>query len=68
MKTVTVSSRYKITLPLECRRRFSIQPGQKLVVQMHETNIVLLPQQVMRDARGFLTGIDTQIKRDNDRV
>ena len=68
MKTVTVSSRYKITIPLECRSLLNIQPGQKLVVQMHGTHIVLLPQQAMSDARGFLAGIDTQIKRNNDRV
>jgi AbrB family looped-hinge helix DNA binding protein len=68
MKTVTVSSRFRITLPLELRRLLNIQPGQKLDVHVRGRYIELLPWQAMTAARGFLRAIDTQIMREKDRA
>jgi AbrB family looped-hinge helix DNA binding protein len=68
MKTVTVSSTFQIVIPIELRRQFNIQPGQKLKVRIQGGHIELIPRQTMSDARGLLSGLNTQIEHAKDRV
>lgn len=68
MNTVTVSPKYQVVIPRDLRRLLNIQPGQKLKARIQDDRIELIPEQPMTAARGFLTGIDTQVEREGDRV
>jgi len=65
---VTVSSKYQIVIPREIRKIFKIYPGQKLELIPYENRIEFIPVKNIKDMRGFLKGIDTNIERDDDRV
>ncbi|MDO9468577.1 MAG: AbrB/MazE/SpoVT family DNA-binding domain-containing protein [Thiobacillus sp.] len=68
MNIVTVSPKYQIVIPRDLRRLLNIQPGQKLKARIQDDRIELIPEQPMTAARGFLSGIDTQVEREGDRV
>ena len=63
MNTVTVSSKFQVVIPRDLRRLLNILPGQKLKARVQDDRIVLIPEQPITAARGFLAGIDTQIAR-----
>jgi AbrB family looped-hinge helix DNA binding protein len=68
MTTVTVSPKFQVVIPRDLRRELNIQPGQKLRARIQGDHIELIPEQPISAARGFLSGIDTQIEREDDRV
>ncbi len=43
-ETVKVSSRYQIALPRSARRRLNIQAGDRLLVDVQDGLLILLPQ------------------------
>jgi len=45
-----------------------IFPGQKVQVFTYQNRIELIPIKPMKKMKGFLKGIDTDVKRDKDRV
>jgi AbrB family looped-hinge helix DNA binding protein len=68
METATVSSRYQVIIPVRLRRSIGIQPGQKMQIILYEGRIELIPVVPMRQARGFLKGINTRVEREPDRI
>ena len=44
MATVTLSSKHQVTLPVEIVRTLGLQAGDKLVAELIDDHIVLLPQ------------------------
>ncbi|MBV7333162.1 AbrB/MazE/SpoVT family DNA-binding domain-containing protein [Chloroflexi bacterium TSY] len=68
METVTVSPKFQIVIPKLVRKALSIQPGQKVHVIAYQNRIELVPVMPVTSLRGFLQGIDTSIKREDDRV
>jgi AbrB family looped-hinge helix DNA binding protein len=68
MTTVTVSEKYQVVIPRAVRESLQIKPGQKLDVIVYEGRAEFVPVQDMREARGFLRGIDTDVPREADRV
>jgi AbrB family looped-hinge helix DNA binding protein len=68
METVIVSSKYEVVIPREIRRALGVYPGQKMQVILYENRIEMIPFRDIREARGFLKGIDTHIEREEDRV
>lgn len=68
MTTVTVSEKYQVVIPKAVRESLQIRPGQKLEVIVYEGRAELVPVGDLREARGFLRGIDTEVLRDADRV
>ncbi len=44
MPTVTLSSKHQITLPMEVVRTLGLKPGDKLVAELIDDHVVLLPQ------------------------
>ena len=68
MSTVTVSPKYQIVIPKEIRESMGIRPGHKIQMLSCYNRIELIPIERMRDMRGFLKGIDTEVRRDSDRL
>jgi AbrB family looped-hinge helix DNA binding protein len=68
MVKVTVSPKFQVVIPKEVRERLDIRPGQKLQVIQFSDRIEFVPLQDIRDMRGSLKGISTDIKRERDRV
>jgi AbrB family looped-hinge helix DNA binding protein len=68
MGTVTVSPKFQVVIPKEVRESMGIVPGQKVQLMTYQNRIELIPLKPMKELRGLLKGIDTEIKRDADRV
>jgi AbrB family looped-hinge helix DNA binding protein len=68
METVTVSPKYQVVIPNTIRKLLNIRPGQKLQMIPYHGHIEVIPVKPADTMRGFLKGIDTNIKREPDRV
>ena len=69
MDAVTVSPKYQVVIPLKIRQRMRVKPGQKMHVLAYDNMVVFIPVRSMKEARGSLKGINTDIERDEqDRV
>jgi AbrB family looped-hinge helix DNA binding protein len=79
MQTVTISSESQVVIPPKIVGELAWKPGQKLQIEQIENRIELSPveswrnkpdegiDKIMQEAEGFLKGIDTTIKREDDR-
>lgn len=68
MTTVKISPKYQVVIPKEIRRKLNLRPGQKLQILELGDRIEFILQKNIKDARGFLKGIDTNIEREGDRL
>jgi len=68
MAKVTVSRKYQVVIPEEAREAAGISVGQKLEVIVRGDRIELIPLKPMKQMRGFLRGIDTDVTREDDRL
>jgi len=68
MATTKVSSKFQVVIPREVRELLQIRPGERFQVLPYEGRIELVPIRRIEEMRGFLTGIDTDVPRDSDRV
>jgi AbrB family looped-hinge helix DNA binding protein len=68
MNAVTVSPKFQVVIPKEIRDALGIVSGQKIQMIAYRNRIELIPMKPMREMRGFLKGIDTNVDRDEDRV
>ena len=68
METVTVSPKFQVVIPRKVRESLGIQPGQKVQVIRYEDRIELVPVRPVRETRGFLEGIDTEVEREPNRL
>ena len=68
MDTVTVSPKYQVVIPKRIRDLLKVKKGQKFQVFFFEGRIELIPIKNVKDMRGFLKGMDTEIVRDEDRI
>ena len=64
MDTVTVSAKYQVVIPLAARKQLSVRPGQKMQALVDDDRVVLIPVRPMREARGSLKGMDTDVDRE----
>ena len=67
MDTVTVSPKFQVLIPVAIRTALGLRPGQKLRAIQLGDRIELVPVRPIKDARGFLKGINTGVKREPDR-
>ncbi|HOI08092.1 MAG TPA: AbrB/MazE/SpoVT family DNA-binding domain-containing protein [Deltaproteobacteria bacterium] len=68
MQRVTISPKYQVVIPRSARESLRLQPGQKMQVIEYEGRIELIPERNIRDLRGFVKGINTEFKREKDRI
>ncbi len=68
MQLVTVSPKYQVVIPKTVREALKLQPGQKMQVVEYAGRIELIPERDIKELRGFLKGINTEFKREEDRV
>ena len=68
MTTVTVSPKYQVVIPKEIRQKLKLKPNQKLQIVELDDRIEFLLLKDIKDARGFLKGINTEIEREGDRI
>ena len=64
METVTLTSKFQVAIPQRVRKALGLKPGQKVQVIPYKGRIELIPVEPIRRGRGFLRGIDTEIKRE----
>jgi len=68
MTAVTVSPKFQVVIPKEIRESMGIVSGQKVQVMTYQNRIELIPLKPMKELRGLLKGLDTDVKRDSDRL
>lgn len=68
MQSVTVSPKYQVVIPKNVRESLKLQPGQKIQVIEYDGRIELIPERDIKELRGFLKGINTEFKREKDRL
>ena len=68
MATVKVSPKFQVVIPLEIRKALGIKPGEKVHVLQYDNRIEYIPVKNIKKMRGFLKGISTTIRREEDRI
>jgi AbrB family looped-hinge helix DNA binding protein len=68
MTEVTISSKYQLVVPKAAREALGLKAGQRMEVLVYDGRLELVPVRDLRDARGLLAGIDTDVPREADRV
>lgn len=69
MDAVTVSPKYQVVIPQKVREQMRVKPGQKMHVIAYDNMVVFIPVRSIREARGSLKGINTDVEREEeDRV
>ena len=66
--TVTLSPKYQVVIPQRIRENLRLCPGERFHVISYEGRVELIPVRRMREMRGFLHGMNSEIQRDKDRV
>ena len=68
MTAVTVSPKFQVVIPKNIRESMGIYSGQKVQMLTYQNRIELIPLKPMKEMKGFLKGISTDVQRDDDRV
>jgi len=68
MQSVTISPKYQVVIPKSVRESLNLRPGQKMQVVEYAGRIELIPERDIKELRGFIKGIHTEFKREEDRV
>ena len=69
MDTVTISSKYQMIIPRAIREKWNVKPGQKVRLIIIGNRLEVVPVRDIKEARGFLQGMSSNIERDEeDRV
>ena len=68
MQSVTVSPKYQVVIPKTVREALNLRPGQKMQVIEYNGRIELIPERNIKELRGFIKGINTEFKREEDRL
>jgi AbrB family looped-hinge helix DNA binding protein len=66
MDTVTLSSKYQIVIPRAIREKWQVKPGQKVRLIIYGRRLEIVPVRDIKEARGFLKGMSSEIERDEE--
>lgn len=67
MDTVTISPKFQVVIPKGIRESLDLRPGQKVQAIQYGRRVELVPLVPVKEMRGFLRGIDTDVPREDDR-
>jgi len=68
MTTVKISPKYQVVIPKEIRDKLKLKPGQKMQILELGDRLEFIVIKNIKEARGFLKGIDVNIEREGDRI
>ena len=68
MNTITISPKYQVVIPKSIRESLNLKPGQKIQAIVYQDRIELIPVKPMKQMRGFISGINTTVEREGDRI
>lgn len=68
METVTVSSNFRVSIPLSVRHSLGLKPGQKVLVVQDGRSIRMIPHRPIAEYRGIFRGIELDFEREDDRT
>lgn len=68
MTSVTVSPKFQVVIPKDVRESMGITVGQKIQMLTFQNRIELIPIKPMKKMKGYLKGMNTNIKREKDRL
>lgn len=68
MTTVKISPKYQVVIPKEIRNKLKLRPGQKMQILQFGERIEFILLKNIKEARGFLKGMDSNIAREEDRL
>jgi AbrB family looped-hinge helix DNA binding protein len=69
MDTATISSKYQVVIPRAIREKWNVKPGQKVRFIIYGNRLEIVPVRDIKEARGFLKGMSSDIEREEeDRV
>ena len=66
--TVTISPKFQVVIPKEIRCKLKLKSGQKVEMLYYDKRIELIPIEPIRNLRGIVAGMNTDVERDEDRV
>ncbi len=64
MTSVTLSSKFQLSIPKAIRQEMNLEAGQKFAIVAKGDTIVLAPIRHLEEMRGILKGADTSEYRD----
>jgi AbrB family looped-hinge helix DNA binding protein len=67
MASVKVSPKFQVVIPRQVRETMGLYAGQEVDVLVYDGQIRIIPLRPMKEMRGFLRGMDTNIEREPDR-
>ena len=68
MSTVTLSPKFQVVIPQAIREALHLKAGEKFRVMRYDDRVEFIPIRSMREMRGFLKGMDTNLDREGDRL
>lgn len=68
MSTVTLSPKFQVVIPQRVREKMRLKPGERFHVINYDGRVELVPVRKMKEMRGFLKGMTSDIARDEDRL
>jgi len=68
MEAVKISPKFQVVIPREVREKLHLVSGQRMQVVAYGNRIELIPEKEITTMRGFLSGIDTALEREADRL
>ena len=66
MNTVTISPEYQVVIPQKARKLLQVKPGQKMRVLFYDNQMIFIPVRPIKQSRGSLKGINTDLPRDKE--
>ncbi len=64
MESVSISPKFQVVIPKGIREQFKLKAGERMVMIPYEGRIEMVLERNIKSMRGFLRGMDTEIKRD----
>lgn len=68
MEAVKISPKFQVVIPKKVRESLQLKPGQQMQVIEYGNRIEFIPTRNVDSMRGFMKGINTEFKREDDRL